>query len=45
MIEYIVVGMIIATAAGFTGWRAYQTVRVSKGKACNTGCGKCGDKA
>jgi hypothetical protein len=41
MIEYIAVGAIIFAAAAFTGWRAYQTVRVSKGKACNTGCGKC----
>jgi hypothetical protein len=42
MIEYIVIGIVIATAAGFTGWRAWQTLRISKGKACGTGCGKCG---
>jgi hypothetical protein len=41
MIEYIAIGVIIAAAAGFTGWRAWQTVRVSKGKSCGAGCGKC----
>ena len=44
MIEYIAIGVIVAAAAAFAGWRAYQTMRVSKGK-CTTGCGKCSDKA
>jgi hypothetical protein len=42
VIEYIAIGVIIAAAAGFAGWRAWQTVRVSRNKACGTGCGKCG---
>jgi len=42
MIEYIVVGIVIAIAAGFTGWRTFQTLRASKGE-CDTGCGKCSE--
>ena len=45
MIEYLIIGIVIAAAAGFTGWRAYQTVRISRDKACNAGCGKCSDKS
>lgn len=40
MLEYITIAAIILVAAGFTGWRAWQTLRVASGsKACG-GCDK-----
>ena len=41
MLETLTIIAVVALAAGFSGWRVYQTLRVAKGKQECGGCAKC----